>query len=42
MSEWFINHSLSNSGELVLAPEEEDEILALLENEDFEELGPAK
>ena len=42
MSEWFINHSLSKTGELVLAAEEEDELLAILENEDFEDLEQVK
>ncbi len=42
MSEWFTNHSLSKRGELVLAAEEEDEILAILENKDFEELEQVK
>lgn len=42
MSEWFVNHSLSKRGELMLVAEEEDEILAILENEDFEELEQVK
>ncbi|NQT96499.1 MAG: hypothetical protein HQ562_02030 [Candidatus Marinimicrobia bacterium] len=42
MSEWFINHSLSKRGELMLVAAAEDEILAILENEDFEELEQVK
>ncbi len=42
MSEWFINHSLSKTGELMLAVEEEDELLAILENEEFEDIEQVK
>ena len=42
LSEWFINHSFSKKGELLLATEDENEILKIIEENDFMLLDTAK
>lgn len=42
MKEWFVNHTLSEKGELMLTADDESEILEILENEEFEDLDKVK
>ena len=42
LSEWFINHSFSKKGELLLATEDENKILKIIEENDFMLLDTAK
>ena len=42
LNEWFINHSFSKKGELLLATEDENEILKIIEENDFMLLDTAK
>jgi len=42
MKEWFVNHSLSEKGELLLSQDDETEILKIIKDEEFEDLDSVK
>ncbi len=42
MGEWFLNHSFSHKGELLLESSDEKEILEILESNDFVEMDDVK
>lgn len=42
MKEWFINHTFGDKGELMLSKEDENDILDILENDEFENIDSIK